>query len=216
LRPKGVHGFQYVVCHSFSKAKNCGFHNASEIWGNFPDHIYETVDASGLANHEFSYRCVVEMGQPYLWSKAPQYFHLMTPKERECDLLYEQLALAVGVSFAVWRTRYWGSGVSLWAPHLSADCFEQLWQCESQEIERLSFDFDIAMRRIAVADRFQLTMRECDVLAFMAGGMTPLQVADHLNLSHRTIEGALSRARKRLRVQNTTEAVAKAFVFQLI
>lgn len=216
LRPHGILGFQYSICHSFSKAKTYGLPAACETWGNFPDNVYETLNASGLLNFEFSYRCVVELGETYIWAHAPKYFHLMTSQERACDLLYDQLGLSVGVSFALWRTPYWGSGIALWAPHLSAQEFDALWLVHAKSLTALATTFDLFMRRYIVANRFKLTSRERNVLAFVAGGMSPSQAAVHLGVSHRTIEGALSRARQRLRVQNTTEAVAKALLFQLI
>jgi DNA-binding CsgD family transcriptional regulator len=99
---------------------------------------------------------------------------------------------------------------------MSADQFDEFWSKDGVTISQLCRAFELLMRKHAMRDRFPLTKRETDVLAYTAGGMSSMQIATHLVMSHRTVEGALSRARSRLRVQNTTEAVAKALVFQLI
>jgi DNA-binding CsgD family transcriptional regulator len=211
----GIHGFLFGVCHSFSKAREKGLLNAVEIWTNYPAHYMQALVESGLADVDYSSRCIVDFRRAFVWARADHYAGI-TPVEFERLRLDDRFGMNVGITIPLWRTPYSGSGIGLWADGMSADQFDEFWSKDGVTISQLCRAFELLMRKHAMRDRFPLTKRETDVLAYTAGGMSSMQIATHLVMSHRTVEGALSRARSRLRVQNTTEAVAKALVFQLI
>jgi DNA-binding CsgD family transcriptional regulator len=211
----GIHGFLFGVCHSFSKAREKGLLNAVEVWTNYPDDYMRALIESGLGEVDFSSRCIVDFQRAFVWAR-PERYEGITSAEFERLILDDQFGMNVGVTIPLWRTPYSGSGIGLWAKGMSPDRFDDFWRHEGQEITKHCYAFEALMRKYAMRERFPLTKRETEVLAYTAGGMSSVQIATHLEMSHRTVEGALSRARSRLRVQNTTEAVAKALVFQLI
>jgi DNA-binding CsgD family transcriptional regulator len=211
----GILGFLFGVCHSFSKAREKGLLNAVEVWTNYPDEYMRALAKSGLADIDFSSRCIVDFQRPFVWARAERYKGI-TPDEFARLRLDDGFGMNVGITIPLWRTPYSGSGIGLWANGMSADQFDKFWSKDGDKISLLCRAFELLMRKYAMRDRFPLTKRETDVLAYTAGGMSSMQIATHLGMSHRTVEGALSRARSRLRVQNTTEAVAKALVFELI
>jgi DNA-binding CsgD family transcriptional regulator len=67
-----------------------------------------------------------------------------------------------------------------------------------------------------VRKKFKPTPRELEVMSYSAGGMTAKQIADHLQLSPKTIANTLERARKSMHAVSTMEAVAKALIYELI
>ena len=52
------------------------------------------------------------------------------------------------------------------------------------------------------------TSRECEIMYYIASGLTTVEIADKLYLSKRTIEGHLQRMMDKLDVKNTAELVA--------
>lgn len=62
----------------------------------------------------------------------------------------------------------------------------------------------------------QLTRREGEVLALVAGGLTGIEVARRLNISPKTVEQRKTRAFSKLGVTNQTAAVRKALMSGLI
>jgi DNA-binding NarL/FixJ family response regulator len=61
-----------------------------------------------------------------------------------------------------------------------------------------------------------LTPRETDVLRLIAEGLTSREIAEKLNLSHRTVENYKQRICRRLGVQSQAQAVSTALRFHLI
>lgn len=215
LRPFGIEGFMYGVCHSFRKAQDCGLLNAVEVWTTYPQEYLSALETTGLGDVDFSSRCIVELQKPFFWAYPERYLEITTLEAKRLAL-DDALGFSVGITITLWRTDYCGSGIGFWTPNLSAVQFDTMWAEHSKHLTMTSMAFDLLMRRTAMSDRFKLTKREKDVLAFTSSGMSSLQIAKHLAVSPRTIEGALTRARERLKVQNTTEAVTKALIFQLI
>ena len=215
LQPFGVEGINYGVCHSLQKARNCGLLNAVETWTDYPRPFLKKLVETGLGAEDFSARYIVEHHQPFFWAHFERY-EGATPLERERFALDDEFNFNVGATFPVWRTEYAGSGFGIWTPSLSADEFDRMWIASSHEIMTVAAGFDIWIRKNGLKERYKLTQREKDVLAFTGGGMGSSQIARHLGVSSRTVEGALARARERLKSQNTTEAVAKALIFNLI
>jgi len=77
-------------------------------------------------------------------------------------------------------------------------------------------DCECADGRVGVSGRARLTVRERDVLTWVARGKTSAEIAIILGLSERTINFHCDEAMKRLDVINRTQAVAKAIAERLI
>jgi DNA-binding CsgD family transcriptional regulator len=94
--------------------------------------------------------------------------------------------------------------------------FATLVRARRAEMDRVGAAFHACMRPAMTANRIHLTPREKEVLSLSAGGMTGKQIAQHLELSQKTVENTLDRARHALGAVSTMEAVAKALVYELI
>ena len=215
LAPYGVGGINYGLCHSLKRALEYGLLSTLETWSDYPESYVDRLYSTGLAEADISARYIIEHKQPFVWSRA-DVLALTTPLEAARSRLDEEFGMTVGITFPVWLTEYAGSGFGIWTPDLSADEFDRMWNLNGENIKRIAQSLDVWMRRNALKARYRLSQREKDVLGFTGGGLSSIQIAAHLKVSHRTVEGALARARDRLKAQNTTEAVAKALIFNLI
>ncbi|MBK8455842.1 MAG: autoinducer binding domain-containing protein [Phyllobacteriaceae bacterium] len=211
----GVTHALWGISHSFTRALESGFTAAIESWSDYPEDYLGVLSSKGLLDHDYSTRYIIENRRPYFWMSGKGIAD-MTAKERERDILDEMFSLKVGVSLPMVFGHNHGSGVGLATGGLTAPELDEIWHLKGDALTGLCMAFDAAMRQFAPPERFDLTKRERDVLSFAASGMNALQIATHLDLSNRTVEGALDRARRTLKSANTTEAVAKAIVFGLI
>jgi len=65
-------------------------------------------------------------------------------------------------------------------------------------------------------NRYRLTRREKDIVRCVAGGLTTLQVAEHLNLSYYTVDTHLKNIFQKLEVHNRHGLVTKAHKERLV
>ena len=211
----GVTSSLYGVSHSFHLALEKGFSHAIESWTDYPDRYLETCARRGLLDHEYAARHIIEQRKPIIWTEVPASSNA-TPAELARWELDNEFGMAVGISLPLTFGPHHGSGIGLSMSGKSANEVRALWEERGQALSRLCMSFDAAMRRVALPERFALTRREKDVLTFSVAGLSAQQIATHLGVTNRTIEGALSRARSKMGCANTTEAVAKAIIFGLI
>ena len=73
LRPFGISGIMFGVCHSLSKAREMGLLNAVEVWTNYPNDYMLALVESGLGDVDFSSRCIVDFQRAFVWGRKERY-----------------------------------------------------------------------------------------------------------------------------------------------
>lgn len=215
LHEFGVTSSLYGVSHSFQLVLEKGFSAAIESWSDYPEDYLDACARKGLLEQEYSVRYIIEQRKPIIWSEVLASCDA-TPSELARWQVDNEFGMTTGISLPLSFGLHHGSGIGLNMSGKSPDEVRALWEERGQALTSLCMAFDAAMRRVALPERFALTIREKDVLIFSVAGMNAQQMATHLRVTNRTIEGALSRARSKMGCANTTEAVAKALIFGLI
>jgi len=83
-------------------------------------------------------------------------------------------------------------------------------QIAPDEILLRLIDGDAASDELALQQKFELTLRESEVLKWIARGKSNRDIADILNLSPRTVNKHLDNIYAKLGVENRTAAAALA------
>lgn len=158
---------------------------------------------------------VLENEGPYGWGNA-QALHRegkLTPAESRMHLVARAFGFDAGYNFGMpLRESGLRSGYVLWF-HGSTDQADAdaAWKANEDQIVQRLYAFDIAASRYRHTPPGQdLTEREHDVLQFAAKGKTIQEIAELLKLHRRTVEDTMGRARDKLQVATTLQAVLRA------
>jgi DNA-binding CsgD family transcriptional regulator len=211
----GITSALYAFTHSRFTASRIGITSSVFLRQNFPEDVLASYTHGISLDDDIITELIFKGETELLWSEIKQ--GSLRPEQRSRYEADKALGVGVGVSFGFRFAGNSGYGGMCWCKrHADADEFRALWQEKRIEMLDLAHQFDAAMRPAMVKSHFQLTPRERDVMSYSAGGMTAKQIAEHLQLSPKTIANTLERARKTMQAVSTMEAVAKAIVYDLI
>jgi DNA-binding CsgD family transcriptional regulator len=211
----GITSILYAFTHSRFTATRTGITSSLFLRQNLPEDVLASYPNGLSLDDDVAAELIFKGEMEFLWSD----FNTRDLKHEQRSRFEKDKALGmgVGVSFGFRFAGNSGFGGMCWGKrHADAEAFKGLWLNHRLEMLELAQQFDNAMRPAMVKARFQLTPRERDVMSYSAGGMTAKQIAEHLNLSPKTVVNTLERARKTMEAVSTMEAVAKALVYELI
>ena len=211
----GITSVLYAFTHSRFTSSRTGITNSLFLRHNHsPDYIASFPEGLSL-DDDIAAELILGGETEFLWQDFDTL--PLRPNQRARFELDKSFGMGVGVTFGFRFGGHSGFGGMCWGKrHADPEEFRALWQARRLDMLQLAHQFDQAMRPAMVRKRFPLTPRERDVMSFSAGGMTAKQIAEHLNLSPKTISHALERARKKMEAVSTMEAVAKALIYELI
>lgn len=211
----GITSVLYGFTHSRYTASRTGFTSSLFLRHNLPDDFLATFPNGLSLDDDIASELVIGGTTEILWSEFDSL--PLRPVQRARRELDKQLGMGVGITFGM---RFGGTsgfgGMCLAKRHCDADEFKALWDANRVDMLTLVHQFETAIRPAMVKARFHLTPREAEVMSYSAGGMTAKQIAEHLELSPKTIANTLERARKTMEAVSTMEAVAKALIYELI
>jgi DNA-binding CsgD family transcriptional regulator len=206
--------------YCFSHSRHCLSH-IDVLRGSVLIHSHPEEYISSFADDSFFRDDIVCSrligGEGYsLWSESPSW-PKATEVQRRKEEIYRRMGMNVGVSFAIPFFDGKGlAGLGLAASKTSVEEFNTLWREKSAEMQAMAAAFDAVMRPRMIANRFQLTPREREVLQLFAGGMSAKEVGHELAIKTKTVFNTMERSRKAMRAANTMEAVSKAMAFGLL
>jgi LuxR family transcriptional regulator, quorum-sensing system regulator SdiA len=211
----GITSVLYAFTHSRYTASRTGITSSVFLRHNLPDDLLALYPEGLSLDDDIATDLILKGEMEILWSDLDAME--LRPEQREERNAKRLLKLDVGVTFGY---RFGGNsgfgGICWYSRDTSAEDFRALWKRHRLEMLQLAQHFDDAMRPEMVRDRFKLTPREREVMSYSAGGMTAKQIAEHLQLSPKTVVNTLERARKTMEAVSTMEAVAKALIYELI
>jgi LuxR family transcriptional regulator, quorum-sensing system regulator SdiA len=211
----GITSILYAFTHSRFTASRTGITSSVFMRHNLPEELLATYPDGLSLDDDIATELILNGSMEFLWSDFDKLE--LRPEQRQHRENKKALGADVGVTLGFRFGGNSGFGGTCWCKRgADADDFRRLWQTHRLDMLQLAQHFDGAMRPAMVRDRFKLTPRERDVMSYSAGGMTAKQIAEHLQLSPKTVANTLERARKTLEAVSTMEAVAKALVYELI
>jgi DNA-binding CsgD family transcriptional regulator len=214
-RSFGVTSMLYGFTHSKFTISRAGMMPSLYLRHSYPEDYLATYPG-GFALDDCIAPWLILEGQTLLFWDDFTAMDLR-PAQRERIAKDQACGMGTGVSFGFKFGANSGvAGLCLAARHADAGAFKALVLARRSGIESLAAAFDGLMRPAMIRGRIQLTIRERDVLSYSAGGMSAKQIAEHLDLSPKTVVNTLERARRAMGAVSTMEAVAKALIYELI
>jgi LuxR family transcriptional regulator, quorum-sensing system regulator SdiA len=211
----GITSLLYAFTHSRYTASRTGFTSSLFMRHNLPEDFLASYPNGLSLDDDIASELVIGGCTEMLWSDFDAL--PLRPVQRARRERDKQLGMGVGITFGMRFGGSSGFGGMCWAKrHGDADEFKAMWEANRVEMLTLAHQFETSLRPAMVKARFQLTPREAEVMSYSAGGMTAKQIAEHLELSPKTISNTLERARKTMEAVSTMEAVAKALIYELI
>ena len=182
-------------------------------------HPQDWLDRFGSASFLENDLCAVALivgACPFLWHRALE-IEDATPLQKAQARIDHEFGMDVGVSLVFHFSQERGTaGMGLAARWMDPKVFEERWNRERDTVMEYVARFEPLMRRQMVANRLKLTQRQQQVLAFSAAGFLVKEIADLMKIKEGTVYNYLEAARAALRSSTTLEAVAKAYVYELI
>lgn len=210
-------GFTRLIYARKPDATVANFH---QLWDTLILSTYEPeaedflVGARGYAA-ETTVKWAVEHEGPLDWGQARERFLAgnMSAAEKQIHLKSRELGLIAGYTYGMpLRESGVRSGFALWFHGCDDQTLaDRAWTTGEAEIVPRLYAFDIAVsgyRHVPTEQR--LSERERAVLQLAAKGKTAREIAELLTLHRRTVEDAMTRARGKLQVATTLQAVLKA------
>jgi LuxR family transcriptional regulator, quorum-sensing system regulator SdiA len=211
----GITSVLYAFTHSRYTASRTGFTSSLFLRHNLPEDYIASFPGGLTLDDDIASEQVIGGVTETIWSDFDKLD--LRPVQRQRRTIDRSLGMDVGITYGLRFGGTSGFGGMCWAKrHASSEDFARQWQVQGPEMTQLARQFDDAMRPAMVRELFKPTPRELEVMSYSAGGMTAKQIAEHLNLSPKTISNTLERARKSMQAVSTMEAVAKALIYELI
>jgi LuxR family transcriptional regulator len=211
----GITSVLFAFTHSRFTTSRVGVTSSLFLRQNLPDDFLNSFPNGLSLDDDIAAELILSGESDFLWSSFDD--RALRPEQRARYESDKAMGMGVGVSFGFRFGGTSGFGGMCWGKrYADAEEFKALWLKHRIDMLELAHQFEAVMRPAMVRERFNLTPRETDVMSFSAGGMTQKQIADHLQLSPKTIANTLDRARKKLDAVSTMEAVAKALIYELI
>ncbi|MCE1237086.1 MAG: LuxR family transcriptional regulator [Hyphomicrobiales bacterium] len=182
-------------------------------------HPKDYTDHFGNASFLENDLCAVSLilgVSPFLWHRAHSVVDA-TPAQKEQALVDHEFGMDVGVSLVFHFAEGRGTaGIGMAARWAAPEDFEAAWSRNGEAVTEWLTRFEPLMRRKMVANRFNLSRRQRQVLAYSAAGFLAKQIAELMSIKEGTVYNYLDLARVSLNSATTLEAVAKAYVYELI
>jgi LuxR family transcriptional regulator, quorum-sensing system regulator SdiA len=206
----------YGFSHSFFTSKRIGLTRSLLLRHNHPQDYVNFIGKNEFLNNDFCALAIINGDAPYFWHTAKDDPNL-SARQRAQNEIDQRFKMDVGVSFSLRFANGRGiGGLGMCMGTSTADEFEHIWQRYGAEMAELVQEFDRHMRPAMVRKRLKLSPREREVLAYSAGGMLAKEIAEYLGLKTKTVYNTLERARTSMEAASTMEAVAKAYIYELI
>jgi DNA-binding CsgD family transcriptional regulator len=118
----------------------------------------------------------------------------------------------------IWR-RFGGRGLAFLAivdgePESAG--FAEKWWNAPQDFRSALARACLTLKNDMVGNRFRLTPRQQEVLGLVAAGLGAKAIARELNIAPKTVFNTMDRAREALEAGSTSEAIAKACIYNLL
>jgi DNA-binding CsgD family transcriptional regulator len=215
----GITSCLYGFTHARHSLNRIGATTSMIIKHNYPAAYMQHFDESTFLDNDSSFKRMVD-GEPFcLWTDSVESVVWDGAKDEHVvrNEIDQQLGMLAGVSIGFSFAGNKGfSGIGLAAQNSTAQEFINMWNKHSDELRAFVAQFDKLMRPCMVKNRFKLTPREKDVLAYSACGMGAKAIATQLGIQEKSVFNVLERARKSLSASNSMEAIAKAYTYDLL
>jgi LuxR family transcriptional regulator, quorum-sensing system regulator SdiA len=206
----------YGFGHSKFTTQRVGLTKSLIIRHNHPEDYMRIVGSERYLNDDIATIAIIRSGEPFLWHQAED-MPWATAEQLAQAQLDKKLGMHVGVSFSLpFAQRKGIGGMGIATSGLSEIEFEAFWLERGDDLQKMVKRFDAHMRPIMIANRFSLSRREREVLAYSAGGLLAKEIAEQIGISPKTVYNTLERARVSMAASTTMEATAKAIIFDLI
>lgn len=210
----GITSMLYGFSHSKYAIQRDGLTKCLYLRHNHPSDYIEYIGENNFLDNDQCAHAVVRDTKPFLW--ATNLDDVTDAQRRQAVIDHEfHMDVGVGLSLPFFGGTGFG-GLGLCARDMKAAEFEEIWNNKAQEICALGAAFDACMRPAMISSRLRLTPRERDVIAYAAAGMGGKEIATRLGLHPKTVFNTMERARHSLQASNTMEAIAKAYIYNLI
>ena len=210
----GITSVLYGFAHSKYVEFRGGLTKCLYLKHNHPSDYINYVGEDTFLDNDECADAIIKHAKPFLWADN---LENATDAQRRQALVDHEFRMDVGVSFSL---PFFGGagmgGLGMCARGMKATEFEKIWTEKSREMCALVAAFDACMRPVMISNRLRLTPRERDVIAYAAAGMGGKEIATRLGLHPKTVFNTMERARHSLQANNTMEAIAKAYVYNLI
>lgn len=94
--------------------------------------------------------------------------------------------------------------------------FDKVWEEHSETILTLAYSFNSLAHTTCVGDFYSLTRQESEILKWLANGHYTKQVSDYTGITDSQLDRKLRSIRKKLKANNTVQAVATAVAYRLV
>ena len=152
---------------------------------------------------------------PFIWHDKSMWGS-PTPRQEKFMLDSFDFKMGIGVTLPIRFDNFGYGGLGLCMGDMSERDFEQMWQTYSQQICAISYLFDEFMRSNHNEAIYPLSIREQEVLSWLAVGETAKSIAYKLGSTPSTVDKQIRTARQKLGARNNEQAITKAIIFKLI
>jgi len=153
---------------------------------------------------------------PILWSDQVRLEYLTEGARRSLEIDYD-FGVLVGATVPMRFANGLGvSSIGVHSTELGFAEFDRVWAENAGTITTIIGCLDQLARGEHVRETFPLTEREREILTRLALGWSSQRVSEHMGLSDRGYERALSSAKCKLGARTTAHALARALILGLI
>jgi DNA-binding CsgD family transcriptional regulator len=212
----GATSILYGFSHSAFLAKKVGLTKSLIIIHNHPKEYIKAVGAETFLDHDLCAAAVIESEKPFFWHKIPHYDNLTAEQQRLYDLDVKfnmNIGLSVSLPFGAGKGI---GGFGMCCAGMTPQELEARWAVNSGEVLIRLKSFDSVMRPLMVSNRIRLSPREREVLAYSSAGLTAKEISHQMKIETKTVYNTLERARKSLKAATTMEAIAKAYIYDIL
>lgn len=160
-------------------------------------------------------RRALAQGKDSLWSD-PTIWLDATPQEAALFERFKSLGLARGYTAALSRQPGYFTGIWFHLDHLSDADFAQNWHQLRPKLMAIAQVFDRLFLHKHIIAHYGLSVRERDVLAGLAMGLRPDQIAHRFRIGAGTVDKYIVAAKAKLAARTRDHAVARALMLGLL
>lgn len=215
-RHLGITSILYGFTHTRHMKDMVALDRCFIVRHSHPQDYVEHFGHSSFLENDLCAVSLITGACPFLWHHAHGVAEA-TPAQKEQARIDREFGMDVGVSLVFHFAQERGTaGIGLAARWMDPSVFEERWLREREVVMEYIDRFEPLMRKKMVANRLKLSQRQQQVLAYSAAGFLVKEVAELLKVKEGTVYNYLEAARNALQASTTLEAVAKAYVYELI
>lgn len=218
---RGARGFFYGFMAMTSDRQILGYTGALYSRHTYPTAWSDAVGEQALLDNDISLDMMAG-GQDYTPWRPEDYDAFiggMRPAQRRQYELEQDLGIRYGASLILDKG-FDGEGVSglgYWHEDMvSPQAFDREWAEHGPAIWQAGRMLDTAVRRERPNLLIRLSPREQDCLSWLAVGQRPAEICWRLQISEKTFEKHIARAKAKLKSRTRDQAVAKAVLLGLV